>query len=898
MSLYKTGDSVAVHSVCGTLPRETIAIGVVAAAGSDLIELQDGQCVTDSNCIEPVTDEHQATIPTDSVQPTPDTCPPWRMHPNRKRPKPFLPYGFTSYDFDGFMAWIKQSFPSVYERMGKCENNSSGIERLLGVLIEELRTADSSKCLQSLRIIHECVTAIHPDLFNNLATELQGSVLIAVADCLQNDDRIVRRQAVGTLALFLPVWDREVLNALIGNGITNEDSETAVHSIELLHGIEPNLGSFAVPALITALSNSNDEVCRTAGCALEGMGNDALHAEQALIQIVLSNRNDETRFAALRVLLAVAGLERVAEMPKGDKPLSESDVEAIKIWISQGAKWPSELTLHEPKRNAGAWWAIQPLNRPEIPKTKNPRWPRNPIDAFILAKLEEKSLSPSPEADRRILVRRLSFDLLGLPPSPQEIQAFLDDTHPDAYERLVDRLLASPRYGERWARHWLDVVHYGDTHGYDKDKKRPNAWRYRDYVIKALNDDKSYAQFIREQIAGDVIDPSNPDALVATGFLAAGPWDFVGHVELREGTVEKEKTRLLDRDDILSNAIETFDSVTVHCARCHDHKFDPIPQRDYYRLQAVFAGIDRGDRAIESVDRAAKRFALQERKSAVAVRESALKNRILAARTPEMLRLDETIARLKTELAAQPSDVTTPSPSNGYHSAIHPRPDALARVQVDLGKSYPIDEIRLFPARPTDFPDTPGFGFPHRYQVEIADDPSFAHATVVSTDETPDDEPLLDEPIVIRPDGRSARFVRISASRLWKRTKDYVFALAELEVISGKSNVALGKRVNALDSIDAGLWSKKALVDGFSSRKKRPAADDPAEVRRVEIVLRLENALRERRSLPAAHIYLTFNPRPRRFSARRQTSSEAKPLCRRSTRFLAPCRMPRGRFTF
>ncbi len=159
-------------------------------------------------------------------------------------------------------------------------------------------------------------------------------------------------------------------------------------------------------------------------------------------------------------------------------------------------------------------------------------------------------------------------------------------------------MLASPHYGERWGRHWLDVAHYGDTHGYDKDKRRDHAWPYRDYVIRSFNADKSYSQFIKEQLAGDVLLPGQPEGIVATGFIAAGPWDFVGHVELREGTVDKEKTRVLDRDDMVATTMSTFNSLTVHCARCHDHKFDPIQRKEYYRLQAVFTGVDRGDRAL------------------------------------------------------------------------------------------------------------------------------------------------------------------------------------------------------------------------------------------------------------------------------------------------------------
>ena len=219
-----------------------------------------------------------------------------------------------------------------------------------------------------------------------------------------------------------------------------------------------------------------------------------------------------------------------------------------------------------------------------------------PIDAFVAAKLAEKKLTPSAEADAVTLIRRLTYDLHGLPPAWEEIQSFAADHSPEAYEKLVDRLLASPRYGERWGRHWLDVAHYGESHGYDKDKPRRNAWPYRDYVIRAFNQDKPYARFVEEQLAGDVLWPDDPEATIATGFIAAGPWDFVGHAELREGTTDKEITRLLDRDDMVMTTVSAFVSMTAHCARCHDHKFDPIPQEDYYSLQAVFAGVDRADR--------------------------------------------------------------------------------------------------------------------------------------------------------------------------------------------------------------------------------------------------------------------------------------------------------------
>ncbi len=281
------------------------------------------------------------------------------------------------------------------------------------------------------------------------------------------------------------------------------------------------------------------------------------------------------------------------QMPEGGPALSENQVAAVRSWVVGGAKWPGELVL-QPKLNTD-WWSLKPLQPSEVPKLSS-TWIRGPIDAFVLQKLESAGLAPNPSADRQTLIRRLTFDLHGLPPSPDEIEQFVQDSDPQAYEKLIDRLLASPRYGERWARHWLDVVHYGDTHGYDKDKRRPHAWPYRDYVIRSLNNDKPYGRFIEEQLAGDVLFADDPDGIIATGFIAAGPWDFVGHVELREGTFDKQITRNLDRDDMVANTMSTFCSLTVHCARCHDHKFDPITQSDYYSLQAVFAAVDRANR--------------------------------------------------------------------------------------------------------------------------------------------------------------------------------------------------------------------------------------------------------------------------------------------------------------
>jgi hypothetical protein len=336
------------------------------------------------------------------------------------------------------------------------------------------------------------------------------------------------------------------------------------------------------------------------------------------------------------------------KMPMQDTPLSAVQVAEIRTWIEQGASWPDGPAAGNGKAEL---WSLQPLRKPPVPLT-GARQVRNPIDAFVAAKLAEKKLTPSSEADAASLIRRLTYDLHGLPPTWEEIQAFVADRSPDAYEKLVDRLLASPRYGERWGRHWLDVAHYGESHGYDKDKPRRNAWPYRDYVIRAFNQDKPYARFVEEQLAGDALWPDEPEAIVATGFIAAGPWDFVGHAELREGTTDKAITRNLDRDDMVMTTVSAFVSMTAHCARCHDHKFDPIPQEDYYSLQAVFAGVDRADRPYDQDPKVyAARRVLLEKRRAVMTQWRPLQDEVANVSSAELKQLDETLSALKTDFA-------------------------------------------------------------------------------------------------------------------------------------------------------------------------------------------------------------------------------------------------------
>jgi len=295
-------------------------------------------------------------------------------------------------------------------------------------------------------------------------------------------------------------------------------------------------------------------------------------------------------------------------MPPGE-PLSAEEIALLTRWIDAGADWPeteADRVARETDRDDRLdHWAWQPIVRPAVPTTEpgsspaqtpmQTQWPKHSaIDRFLQAALAEKNLAPAPEADRRTLIRRLSFDLLGLPPTPDDVAAFVADPAADAYERLVDRLLASPHYGERWARHWLDIAHYADTHGFERDQLRPNAWRYRDWVIDALNRDLPYDEFLRRQIAGDVIDPDDPEHVVATGFLAAGPWDFVGQVETKSDVLRRQ-ARADDLDDMVTQVMTAACGVTVNCARCHDHKLDPVPQRDYYALVSVFAGVTRAD---------------------------------------------------------------------------------------------------------------------------------------------------------------------------------------------------------------------------------------------------------------------------------------------------------------
>ncbi len=260
--------------------------------------------------------------------------------------------------------------------------------------------------------------------------------------------------------------------------------------------------------------------------------------------------------SASELLRRISADKLDGRMPPVGEPLSQEQIEVFRRWIAEGANWPPH-------------WAYRPIRRPTAPASSNAddtAWESTPIDRFVLARLRESELGPSPPADKRTWLRRVTFDLVGLPPTPEELRDFLADDSPSAYDRVADRLLASPQYGERWARHWMDVAHFAETHGHDQDRPRPHAWPYRDYLIRSFNEDTPYGRFVEEQIAGDVLAPGDPQAIVATGFLAAGPWDESSLRDIREDSLDREIARYLDRDDIVSSVMTTFASTTVHCA--------------------------------------------------------------------------------------------------------------------------------------------------------------------------------------------------------------------------------------------------------------------------------------------------------------------------------------------
>jgi hypothetical protein len=297
------------------------------------------------------------------------------------------------------------------------------------------------------------------------------------------------------------------------------------------------------------------------------------------------------------LLLAISYEDDFLKMPPKGK-LTREQIADLTGWVRMGAPWPGasneqaapvarqgpRAVTDEDRRH----WAFQPIRRPGVPETTRRDWVRNPVDAFVLSRLEARGLGPNPPATRQQLIRRVAHDLTGLPPTPAEVARFVNDPAPDAYEQMIERYLASPRHGERWGRHWLDLVRFAETNSYERDNPKPSAWRYRDYVIRSFNADKPYDQFVREQLAGDELPDADTDTdtdcLIATGYYRLGIWD--------DEPTDREQARYDGLDDIVATTGQVFLGLTVDCARCHDHKIDPIPQTDYYSLLAFFQNIN------------------------------------------------------------------------------------------------------------------------------------------------------------------------------------------------------------------------------------------------------------------------------------------------------------------
>lgn len=567
------------------------------------------------------------------------------------------------------------------------------------------------------------------------------------------------------------------------------------------------------------------ERCLSCHNDVDRKGDFSLQSRAEFFEAGFVEPNDAGSSYLLEIVTSQDGAK--PEMPKDGEPLSADEVQAIREWIDAGADWPNEFVLQEPVVKDFDWWSYRPIQQSEIPvfaDASKREWIRNPIDAFVLEKMTEQGLEPSEPADRTTLIRRLTYDLTGLPPTPEEIQAFVFDERPEAYDALVDRLLKSPRYGEHWARHWLDVVKYADTCGYDKDKLRENAWPYRDYVIKSFNSDKPYWRFIQEQIAGDVLFPGAPDGILGLGFLAAGPWDFIGHVEVPESKLDGQVARNLDRDDMVSNVLNTFCSVTIQCARCHNHKFDPFTQSHYYSLQAVFAAVDRAERVYDlSPEIQQQRSDLNVQLAKARDSLDKLHSEIDAEGGRELTELRKLVTDLKAK-----SQPVSKGPEFGYHSHIAASQSTAKWVQVDLGQLVQLDQVILNPCHDEFNGIGAGFGFPVSYKVEAATNiDKFAtndRATAILLQSNEDTlNPGL-KPVIIDGPDVPVRFLRVTATKLAPRQNDFIFALSELQAIGpAGNNIAINCEVSALDSIEAPVrWRKTNLTDGIF-----PAAADP-----------------------------------------------------------------------
>ena len=323
--------------------------------------------------------------------------------------------------------------------------------------------------------------------------------------------------------------------------------------------------------------------------------------------LVSPGKPDQSR---LIEVLTPATVGKRAQMPKEGPSLTAKEIDILRDWIRDGALWPANFEIQSPASASKSWWSLQPLASPTPPAPLRaiPNWPASPVDQFVLRRLQENDLAPASEADRRALIRRVTFDLTGLPPTPADVNSFVIDHSPTAYERLIDRLLASPQYGERWGRHWLDVMRFGESNGYEQNHVRDNAWPFRDYVIQSFNEDKPFDRFVLEQLAGDIVGQGDPQIEVATGFLVAGSFDSVGN----GNPIARRLIRANTLDDVIAATGSSFLGLTINCCRCHDHKFDPLAQLDYYRVRAAFEGLQQTARTLTTTAQKQRHDALRE----------------------------------------------------------------------------------------------------------------------------------------------------------------------------------------------------------------------------------------------------------------------------------------------
>lgn len=503
-----------------------------------------------------------------------------------------------------------------------------------------------------------------------------------------------------------------------------------------------------------------------------------------------------------------------AEMPKEEQPLSQDQIVALTQWIRDGAEWPDEVVLSVPAVSDLDWWSLQPLVPSSVAADTTAM---HPVDYFLQAGHQSKGLSPVGTASPELLVRRLYYDLTGLPPAREVVTRFeiASERDPEtAWLDLVDHVLASAAFGEKFAQHWLDLARYAETHGYDKDQLRTNAWPYRDYVIASFNADKPYTRFIQEQVAGDVLFPGQSDGIVGLGFLAAGPWDLIGHVEVGEAKQDGRIAKHLDRDEMLAACFNVFMSTTIQCAQCHNHKFDPLTMEDYYQGQAIFAAVDRADRIYTGLS-ASQAVA----KHALAIELAELNSQARQLATEAENRLAPLVGDIDRRMDALQAQFGQPAPAqHGYHSQISGSAADEKWIQVDFGQPVAITQIRLRAAFDDFNGIGAGFGFPVRYRVEGSLDPDFQDESVrLMHDATTQDQPNPGlEPVEISVDQTPVRYLRVTATQLAARQNDFIFALAELEFDLDSEVAPAFPAFSSLDSIESGeRWRLDNLNDGI-----------------------------------------------------------------------------------